>query len=283
MLLSTGMNPVNELVRVNKVYESNNYDLIKIYENNRFSGQGSEIIDGQEIDFQKRLKKVKSILEKDGFNKHLPILCGYIDGVLTSYEGNTRLIACRELNINFFYEVDESLSNIKDFENACFALNNTGTKWNSKEKIAHMVNNPNMSIEDQNFGKELVRLSNKYKIAISNVLYIATNGCGHKTESLANKGYKMYSDTEQIIIIAKTIAENSVEGLSLFRNDRFLGSVMRAIRATNANNREAIINNLLTRTRYITNQKSSRKNWNFEIQFYANYNLKSCKMKINIL
>lgn len=275
---------VNNLVRTNKVFESNDYDCIRVYENNRFSGQGKELLTGQEADFQKRLTKVMNILKKDGFNKHLPILCGYIDNVLTSYEGNTRLIACRELGINFFYEIDETLSDVKDFEDTCFALNNTGTKWNSKEKIAHMINNPNFSIEAQSFAEKLIYLSNTYKIAISNVLYIATNGTGHKMEALAKKEYKIVEYTEDIIKLADKLAKNNAEnGLALLKNDRFLGSVMRIYRSTTNYNRETIINNLILRANHIENQNKSRINWNVEMQRHANYNLKKGTTAINIL
>lgn len=278
------MKKFNKLVRINKVYESNDYDLIKMYEHNRYSGQGVELVNGQEVDFKRRLKRVIKMLIKDnGFNPHLPIMCGIVNGKLMTYEGHTRLIACRELGINFYYEVDETLTNEMELGDLCYKLNNSGTKWNSKEKIAHVASNPTFTNDNRTIAKKVIELSNTYGIALSNVLYIASNGGGHKSESLANKDFRYLPDTEDIIKFAVEVALlNEKNGLTLLKNDRYLSAIMKAIRNANIDYVELIKTNLLLRANEINHCGTDRICWNHEIQRHANFNLSDEKKKVKI-
>jgi hypothetical protein len=266
------------------VYESNDYDLIKMYEYNRYSGQGAELVNGQEVDFKRRLKRVIKMLIKDnGFNPHLPIMCGVVNGKLMTYEGHTRLIACRELGINFYYEVDETLTNEMELGDLCYKLNNSGTKWNSKEKIAHVASNPAFTIDNRTIAKKVIDLSNTYGIALSSVLYIASNGGGHKSESLANKDFRFLPDTEEIIKFTAEVALlNEKYGLTLLKNDRFLSAIMKAIRNANIDYVELIKTNLLLRANEIQHFGMDRVCWNHEIQRHANFNLSDEKKKVEI-
>lgn len=270
----------NEAIRKNIVYRSNNYDLIEIFEYNRYTGIGTPIINGQEKDFETRLKKAMKMLE-NGFSSHTPILCGIVNNKLIAAEGNTRLVAAKKLGIPFYYEIDETLDTVAKISSVCFKINNTGTKWNAKDKIAHAVIDPSFTDEQKTNAMKIVELSNKYGIALSTVLYVASNGKGHKADVLAKKDFRIAFDTEEILSFAQIIAINNFDcGLSLLKRDKFVESLMRAIRSSNS--QDITKSNLLKRARFITDQKGNRAEWNKEVEKAANFGLHSGKNKVHL-
>lgn len=273
--------PVTKKVKTKSVYCSTDYDLLVPFEYNRYSGKGCPVLEAQTKEFEQRLKATKKMLSENGFNPSTPILCGIVDNHFMIVEGHNRYIAAHELNIPFYFEVDEELNTIEKVSSVCFRINNTGTKWSAMDKVIYASVDPTFEVEQREKAAKIVSLISKYKISPSTVIYIASNGSGHSANTLSKKSFKVLDDTDDILNLIKKI--NSKSEFNLDKKDKFMEAVMLVYRASK--NKELTAKNLINRAhtfKNLTKDLNTRLFWNNDVQSAANYNLSSGKNSVTI-
>lgn len=222
---------INETVNVLHLIHSNEYDKVNIFNVNRFCGGENqiELHPQQKIQFEKRVKKMMTILSEKGFDKNQYLSCVHLDGKIWAVDGQTRLEACKRLKIPFYY----TLLPVVDFEKAyqlCFDLNNTGSKWTATDKVISNIFNPNFTVEQRAEQLKIVELANKYDLAVTVIKYIGHGQDSHKQKQMTDLSKVLATDTEDILKLAQTIAINSNVGIKLMKRDRFIRSVARMYR-----------------------------------------------------
>ena len=225
------MNTINEAFAVLQVFKSNEYSKIGFFIGNRFcGGKGQKTLtDQQGVDFEKRVKKMMKKLSDEGFDPMQFISCVIIANQLLAIDGQTRLEACRRLGIAFYYTILPVLDEKVAYK-LFFDLNNSGTKWTVTDKTVSNIFNPNLTKKQQDEQRKIVNFSTKYKIAISNVKYVAHGQNSNKQEKMTNFDLVCAPDTEQIFKLCEKIAINSNLGTKMLNKDKFIRSVARMYR-----------------------------------------------------
>ena len=219
-----------------QILETNNYSNFSYFSHNRYCGAETQklVHEEQKKQFEARVKKMMCLLLDEGFNPALPAICCYIKGELFIMDGQTRVEACKRLNIPFYYMVMNSITNEEEAYKYFFNLNNTGSKWTATDKTISNMFNPMLSAETRAEQEKIVKCARQWGLPISTIKYIAHGQDSNKQKQMTEFNKMSFADdTETILDMAQKIALNSVIGARLFKHDKFIRSVARVYRNPN--------------------------------------------------
>jgi len=247
-----------------KCFVSKDYSKLNYFSENRFANAGNQVsvITSQMKDFLKRVKRMKAVIVENGYNKCFPIICFLDEGnTLRMVDGQTRFEVCKELGIEFYYEI-RPFESKEDALKCMFSMNNTGTAWTVTEKLLSIVSNVRYPESDRKNAKFLVDMSTIYCLPMSEVMTVACGEGATKKQNFEKCITFVNNNSEDIFKLAYHIAGKCSLGLRVLSNRSFLRSVARVYRMGEFN---AIIKGKLESTSFIFEKNIKEDNVYLEL------------------
>jgi hypothetical protein len=175
--------------------------------------------------------RVKKLLKEKGFDPNQPIVCCLIDGILYVLDGQHRVLACIELEMEAYFIV-LPINNMRDAIEYCKSVNNTKKKWDIMDYVNSIINDPEQAETKRLQYQMILAWSKKYNVAPSYLMDISIGeGSTKAGGTLKNDlDFTLKMDSVEILEFAYNLAIRSNIGVKLMATKSFVRCVAMMLR-----------------------------------------------------